>query len=166
MNLKLIRWSTWHLIAAMSLAIAIGVAIGGGFAIHEADRVIETERSVYAQQLQNASEQGASYKEALAVCISAGEGLLQRAQAGGDVNTVIYERMPPALEIKITGIHGLPVIPLPRNAHAIPRWLIPGRVTPLMLAPEGDAAPVSVYFYVGKDNVLHGPIQPEIVTPQ
>ena len=169
MSLSQIKYSAGHILTAAAIGIVLGVAGGGLFAIHEADQIIARINSVHTEALQNASEEENQYKEALAGCTGSGLKLLDRVKndEGDGTNTVIYERTPPTLKIAITGIHGLPILPMPSNGHAIPRLLIPGRVQPIELAPDGDAAPGMVYFYVdAATNTLHGPMPIETVTPQ
>ena len=167
----------WIVVTAV-LALAIGIAIGGGYAIHQADAMIDSlhakDNEDYAALKKNFDiimETNGKLQDALRSALGTGQHLLDRvnqddaaaAEGLGD-STVIYERSP-ELQIRFTGIRGLPVIPLPGQGQQLPRVLIPGRVHPLILAPDGDARQAVIY-YLDKHNRMRGPYLPEVVRPQ
>ncbi len=169
---------------AAVLALSIGTAIGGGFAMHQADAAIDAIRvrdaADYAELKKNFDaimELNGRLQDTLGKMNTTAGGLLNRvgqdesvlkeyvddAQASAGESTVIYERSP-QLTIRFTGIRGLPILPLPGNGQELPRVLIPGRVKPMILAPDGDARQ-AVFFYLDKKNRMHGPYAPEVVRP-
>jgi hypothetical protein len=168
---------------AAALALSIGVAIGGGFAMRQADAAIDAIRAHDAEEYASLKtncdsvvELNGRLQEALGKMNAAAGNLLSRvgqdesilkeyvddAQASAGESTVIYERSP-QLTIRLTGIRGLPILPLPGNGQELPRVLIPGRVKPMILAPDGDTRS-AVFFYV-KNNRMQGPFLPEVVKP-
>jgi hypothetical protein len=163
----------WIAVAAV-LALAIGVGIGGGFAMHQADAVIDAmharDKADYDALKKNFDELAAENAQlsnalrAVSQDDSALKGFVDDATEAAGESTVIYERSP-QLQIRFTGIRGLPILPLPGNGQQLPRVLIPGRVHPLILAPDGDARQAA-YYYLDKKNHLHGPYAPEVVKPQ
>jgi cell division protein FtsB len=169
-----IRTFTGWLLAVAVLAFAAGVSVGGGYTVHQADGVIEELKTQY-QALKNDRDQlanlNAKLQNALRSVNGAAGKLLDRANqddaaAADDAGfaTVIYETSP-ELRIRFTGIRGLPILPLPGNGQQLPRVLIPGRVHPMILAPDGDARQ-AVFFYVNREMRLDGPYLPEVVRPQ
>lgn len=174
----------WIAVTAV-LALAIGIGIGGGFAMHQADGVLDamhardkTDYDALKRNFDELAAENAQLENALRATTVTGEKLLSRisqddaalkgfvddAEAAAGESTVIYERSP-QLQIRFTGIRGLPILPLPGNGQQLPRVLIPGRVHPLILAPDGDTRS-AVFFYLDKKNHLHGPYAPEVVKPQ
>jgi hypothetical protein len=169
-----IRTFTGWLVATAVLAFAAGTGVGGGYTVHQADGVIEELKTRY-EALKNDRDQladlNAKLQNALRSVNGAAGKLLDRANQddaaaaeGIGYSTVIYETSP-ELRIRFTGIRGLPVLPLPGNGQQLPRVLIPGRVHPMILAPDGDARQ-AVFFYVNREMRLDGPYLPEIVRPQ
>jgi hypothetical protein len=176
---------TGWIVATASIALAIGVAIGGGYAMHQADGVIDAlhaaDKASYDTLKNNFDDVmvlNGKLQDALRLSTAVGTKLLGRvgqddaalkgfiddAEESAGESTVIYERSP-QLQIRFTGIRGLPILPLPGNGQQLPRVLIPGKVRPLILAPDGDARQ-AVFYYVDKKNHLHGPYAPEVVKPQ
>lgn len=163
----------WLVVTAV-LALAIGIAIGGGYAIHQADAVIDAlhvkdneEYSALKKNFDSIAEINARLQNALRDSNGAVQQFADRAaDACGHAgeSTVIYETSP-ELQVRFTGIRGLPVIPLPGHGQQLPRVLIPGRVHPLILAPDGDARQ-AVFYYLNRENRLDGPYLPDVVRPQ
>ena len=174
-------------ILGLVVGLVLGVGIGGGFTMHEADQVIDTitgQRDAvakeYAELKQNydaLNAEAAKMEDALRMMNGTAAKLLDRVHQddsalGGMIDdatnaagesTVIYERSP-QIQIRFTGIRGLPIIPLPGNGQNLPRVIIPGRVKPVILAPDGDTRQ-AVFYYADKRNHLHGPYAPEVVRP-
>lgn len=171
--------------AAALVALSIGVMLGGGYAMHQADAVIDAlhardkaDYDALKKDFDAVMELNSKLQDALRLSTDAGAKLLGRvsqddsalkgfiddAEESAGESTVIYERSP-ELQIRFTGIRGLPILPLPGNGQQLPRVLIPGKVRPLILAPDGDTRS-AVFFYLDKRNHLHGPYAPEVVKPQ
>jgi hypothetical protein len=169
---------------AVVLSLSIGVAFGGAFTMRQADAAID---AVHARDNEDFAALKKNFDDIMALNgqlqatlgkmnatagnllnrVGQDESVLKEyvddAQASAGESTVIYERSP-QLQIRFTGIRGLPILPLPGNAQELPRVLIPGRVKPMILAPDGDARQ-AVFFYVDKRNRMRGPYAPEVVKP-
>jgi hypothetical protein len=162
----------WMLVA-VTLSLAIGIALGGGFAMYRAGMALDTAMANYDALKSHYNELLAlnvKLQDALRTANGTTGKLLERVEGddaaaveAAGVATVIYERSP-QIQVTFTGLRGLPVIPLPGQGQQLPRVMIPGRVRPLILAPDGDTRQ-AVFFYVSKDNRMDGPYNPEVVTP-
>ena len=173
----------WILVTAM-LALVIGLASGAGFTMSQANAAIDAihtrdneDFSALKKSFDEVVAVNARLQDALGKMNSTAGNLLNRvgqdesvlkeyvddAQASAGDSTVIYERSP-QLQIRFTGIRGLPILPLPGNGQELPRVLIPGHVKPMILAPDGDARQ-AVFFYLDKKNRMRGPYSPEVVKP-
>jgi len=171
--MKIRTFAGWILVTAV-LACAIGTGVGGGYAMHQADAVIDSlhahDNESYAalkKDFDAIMETNAKLQVALRSALGSGRQLLDRANgddAAAGESTVIYETSP-ELQVRFTGIRGLPVIPLPGHGQQLPRVMIPGRVHPLILAPDGDARQ-AVFYYLNRENRLDGPYLPDVVRPQ
>lgn len=170
----------WMFITAV-LSLVIGGVSGGAYVTHQADAVIATAQTRYDSlkkdfdgimtlnaQLQDALRRQNANVGNLLDRVGKDESVLgdyvSDAQATAGESTVIYERSP-ELQVRFTGIRGLPVLPLPGNGQQLPRVLIPGHVRPMILAPDGDARQ-AVFFYLDKRNRMRGPYVPVVVRPQ
>ncbi|MGA7793440.1 MAG: hypothetical protein WCA19_10405 [Candidatus Acidiferrales bacterium] len=141
------------IVACSAIFGLLGAAGGGEYAMSRMD-ALEGPREV--ERAKDATKQ----REAFQQVEQTAEQLSQQVMACNSAfatQTVLYEPAP-GLQLSL-GLHGLGVAP---SANQAPKWVIPARVKPLVLAGTQGA----VYYYMTADNRLDGPYIPQVAAQQ
>lgn len=148
--------------------LLVAISFAGGFGV--GGLIISDLVMSRMDGLQSAAEaRNASDRDALEQNNSTLRAAVTACHEFLSTGTVLYETTP-RLDLAITGLRGLPVIPIGGSAQAIPRWYIPAKIKPLSYS---DGPRAGVYYYVKPDPAFEdgrlsteGPFVPEQVNPQ
>lgn len=147
------------LAVACSLIGAVAGAAGGAEYVLRGMDVIE--KSAAADRASYDQHQAAA-EHAIVASLSDNLG---ECEEKFSASTLIYETAP-QLNLSITGVRGLPIIPVGVQGNSAPRWWIPAKITPQTYGdPRG-----AVYFYTRRDPhykdgrlLTEGPFVPGVV---
>jgi hypothetical protein len=160
------------LVAACSLIFGvIGASLGGEYTIQRMDAIdaaAAEQRATDQTRLNESMNRVENNAAQLERKNSALMGDVALCQEYFSSATLIYESAP-QLNVAITGLRGLPIIPVGVQGAAAPRWWIPAKIKPQTYGdPRG-----AVYFYTKRDPnytdgrlLTEGPFLPAQVNPQ
>jgi hypothetical protein len=138
---------TWFLILG-AIELAAGFAGGAEYLMRKWDAA-DTDRAAEQKKLDDRRADITRQNEAATQGVL---NMLYACQANFQGATVLYEPAP-GVQLSL-GLRGLGVAP---SANQTPRWVIPAKIKPKILAgTQGE------YFYVTADNLLDGPYLPEV----
>jgi hypothetical protein len=142
------------LIVACSAIFGLLGAAGGGEYVMSRMDAMEGARGLEHSKVDAAKDALITRYEQTAVDLNR---QLYACQVNFQASTVLYEAAP-GLQLSL-GIRGVGLTP---SANQTPRWVIPARVKPLVLAGTQGAE----YYYMTPDNRLDGPYIPQAAAQQ
>lgn len=150
------------LIVACSLICGVlGVAGGAEYVLHGMDKI---NQAAFDERSARDARDNVAHLSIVADL----SAHLRSCESQFRDSTLIYESAP-QVNLAVTGVRGLPIIPVGVQAPIAPRWAIPARITPQTYGdPRG-----AVYFYTRRDPrytdgrlLTEGPFVPQAVPAQ
>lgn len=160
MSIKVIRLKTAMILTVAVAAIFGGLGAAGGmeYALRGMDAI---DNAAAADRAAYDSREEAARRANVASLTAE----LRTCREYFSASTLIYDSAP-RLDLSITGVPGLPVIPVGMQTNANARWFIPARIKPQTYGESRGA----VYFYARRDPgysdgrlLTEGPFVPESV---
>lgn len=156
------------LIVACSVIFGLLGAAGGMEFVSQQWDAAESRRQAQDVETFKQNEQREGSISQLQASLKAFTAANNACQENFTSSTLLYETAP-QLNLSITGLRGLPLIPIGVQGNSAPRWWIPAKIKPQTYGdPRG-----AVYFYVRTDPnaadgrlLTEGPYAPAQVNQQ
>lgn len=151
-------------VACSVIFSVLGAACGAEYVLRGMDQIEQGAAASAMDSAERATTEPHSQSAAQREIRMRLAAALKACQENFTAGTVLYETAP-QLNIAVTGLRGLPLIPVGVQGQAAPRWWIPAKIKPQTYGdPRG-----AVYFYIRQDPsytdgrlLTEGPFAPEV----